>query len=196
MVNETYLDELVDFPEIVILRLLNNQNVVDLLSNIKNATLDDMEDDDGKWKYFYDYEHIPETIQEIKSAFCIDTDIVSVPNKSTKRLELYVSCYCSQANMSINTRVFTGFAGNRLNNLLRYADLSLRSNMPLNNKIFGSNPSQYIRDIFDFGNRVFGIGKLELKNVRTVTSGNTAFAKKMLTYSIPDFNTNRVAINV
>ena len=167
MANETHLDELVEYPKLVILRLLNNQNVLDLLANKRNAKIEDMESDNGDWKYFFDYEHIPDTQQSVMAAFCIDTDIVSISNGTTKRLELYVSCYCSQAYMSLDTRVFKGMSGNRLNNLLRYADMSLR------------------------GDRDFGIGKLELKNVRTVASGNTAFAKKMLTYSIPDFNLNR-----
>jgi hypothetical protein len=164
MANKTYLDELVEYPKLTILRLLRQPMILDLLANKRGAEIEDMEDDDGNWMYFFDYEYIPDTIQEVRAAFCIDTDVISVPNTSTKRLELYVSCFCSQAFMPLDGKIFKGVSGNRMNNLIRYADLSLR------------------------GDRDFGIGKLELKNVRTVTSGNISFAKKMLTYSIPDFN--------
>lgn len=162
--DKTYLDEIVDYPGLVILKLLENQLISDLLVNFRNADIDDLEDNDGNWKYFFDWDHIPETTQEVKAAFCIDTDIVSIPNTTTKRLELYVSVYCSQAYMKLNRQIFKGVKGNRINNLIRQADKTLR------------------------GSRDFGIGKLELKNVLTVTSGNTAFAKKVLTYSIPNFN--------
>ena len=59
---------------------------------------------------------------------------------------------------------FKDMRGNRLNNLIRYIDFALRLD------------------------RDFGIGRLELKNARTTTAGNASFAKKTLTYSIPDFN--------
>lgn len=163
----THLDELVEFPKLVIMRLMESQIIRNLLVDCNDATIEDLEDDEGRWKYFYDYEHIPGTTQEVKVAYCIDTDIVSVQNSTVKRLELYVSCFCSHALMPLDPKIFKGMSGNRLNNLLRYADLSLR------------------------GDREFGIGKLELKNVRTVSSGNAGFAKKTLTYFIPDFNSNR-----
>lgn len=171
MDNLTYLDELIDYPKTVILKLLKQQMILDLLANKRNADIEDMEDDKGKWKYFFDYEYIPGTTQEVKAAFCVDTDIVSVANKSIKRLELYVSCFCSQAFMSLDSKMFKGLGGNRMNNLIRYADLSLRES------------------------RDFGIGQLELKNVRTMTSGNSDFAKKTLVYAMPDFNIVPINLN-
>lgn len=171
MSNNTHLDELVEFPRLVVSTLFKEQMVLDLLADKKNASIDDMEDEDGNWLYIFDYEHVPGTQQEVKVAICVDTDIVAVPNRSTKRLELYVSVFCSQAHMGLDRRKFIGLPGNRMNNLLRYIDRSLRLS------------------------RDFGIGQLELKNVRTVTSGNPDYAKKTITYMIPDFNLDRGVAN-
>lgn len=167
MSNITHLDELVEFPKLVISNIVTEQMVLDLLADKKNATLDDMEADDGSWLYFYDYEYIPGTQQEVKAAICVDTDVVLVPNRSIKRLELYVSVLCSQAYMKPDRKQLVGLSGNRMNNLVRYIDKALRLN------------------------RSFGIGALELKNVRTMTSGNSSFAKKTITYAVPDFNVDR-----
>lgn len=164
MAEKTHLDELVDYPALVISRLSQQQEIVDLLADKKGAKIADIMDQKGNWKSFYDYEYIPGTTQEVMSAICIDTDIVSVRTSTQKTMELYVSVLCSQAIMALDRTKFKDMRGNRLNNLIRYIDFALRLD------------------------RDFGIGKLELKTARTTTSGNTTFAKKTLTYSIPDFN--------
>lgn len=164
MANLTHLDELVDYPALVIQRLISNQKILDLLANKANATANDLLDANDEWTCFYDYEYIPGTTQEVKAAFLIDTDIVSIKTDSQKNLELYISVLCSRPHMKIDRKILKGYKGNRVNNLIRYADFSLR------------------------GDRDFGIGPLQLKSVRTVTAGNSDFAKKTLTYAIPDFN--------
>lgn len=164
MAKRTYLDELVDYPAIVISRLSAQQEVVDLLADKNGANVSDLLDQKGNWKAFYDYEYIPGTTQEVMAAVCVDTDVVSVPTSAQKTMELYVSVLCSQAIMPLDRSKFKDMRGNRLDNLIRYIDFALRLD------------------------RDFGIGRLELKNARTTTAGNASFAKKTLTYSIPDFN--------
>lgn len=170
MIEQTHLDQLVNFPDLVIRKMLESHNVVDLLANKIGATSEDLENDDGSWKCFFDYEYIPGTIQEVLCAVCTDADIASVQNGEIKTLELYISVLCSQSMMKLDKKIFTGWVGNRMNNLIRYIDLQLR------------------------GNRDFGIGQLELKSVRTVASGNINFAKKQIMYQIPDFNIKRAVL--
>lgn len=162
--DNTYLDELVDYPALIIAKLARQQIVMDLLADKRMAELSDMLNADGNWKYFFDYDYIPGTTQEVMAAVCIDTDVVSVKTSAQKTLELYVSVICSRAIMPLDRVKFKGIRGNRLDNLIRYIDYTLRLD------------------------RDFGIGKMELKNARTTTSGNAEFAKKTLTYLIPDFN--------
>ena len=160
----TYLDELVEYPALVIEKLSKNQMIVDLLVNKKNANLNDLIDEGGNWKNFYDYDYIPGTTQEAMAAVCIDTDIIDVPTYSQKTLELYVSVMCARSIMRLDRKIYPSIRGNRMDNLIRFIDYELRLD------------------------RNFGIGKMALKNARTTTSGNSMFAKKTLTYSIPDFN--------
>lgn len=163
MDDTTYLDELVDYPALIIEKLVQHPDVLSLLSDKKDATISDVMDENGNWKYFFDYEYIPGTTQEVMAAICVDTDIVAVKTSATKTLELYVSVLCSQSIMALDRKKFK-MRGNRLNNLIRYVDYALRLD------------------------RDFGIGKMALKNARTTTSGNSNYAKKTLTYLIPDFN--------
>lgn len=164
MVETTHLDELVDYPALVISQISRQQEVLDLLADKSGAKVKDLMDAKGNWKCFFDYEYIPGTTQEVLTAVCIDTDVVAVRTSAQKTLELYISVLCSHALMSLDRAKFPGVRGNRINNLLRYIDMALRLD------------------------RDFGIGKLELKSVRTTTSGNSSFAKKTMTYLIPDFN--------
>lgn len=166
MDEKTYLDELVDYPALIIEKLVQKPIILSLLANKQDATILDVMDDDGNWKYFFDYEYIPGTTQEVMSAICVDTDIVSVKTSATKTLELYISVLCAQDIMSLDRKQFKGMRGNRLNNLVRFVDHTLRLD------------------------RDFGIGRMALKNARTTTSGNANYAKKTLTYLIPDFNLN------
>lgn len=164
MVKTTHLDELVDYPALVISQISRQQEVLDLLADKSGAKVKDLMDQKGNWKCFFDYEYIPGTTQEVLTAVCIDTDVVAVRTSNIKTLELYISVLCSRALMPLDRAKFPGVRGNRVNNLLRYIDMALRQD------------------------RDFGIGKLELKNVRTTTAGNSSFAKKTMTYLIPDFN--------
>ena len=164
MARQTYLDELVDYPALVIEKVTQHQIVRDLLSNKQGATMNDMLNADGTWKHFFDYEYIPGTTQEVLAAVCIDTDIINVPTSAQKTLELYVSVLCSRSIMELDRGKFKGLRGNRMNNLIRFIDYSLRLD------------------------RDFGIGQMELKSARTTQPGNNMFAKKTLTYWIPDLN--------
>ena len=77
MAKRTYLDELVDYPAIVISRLSAQQEVVDLLADKNGANVSDLLDQKGNWKAFYDYEYIPGTTQEVMAAVCVDTGLES-----------------------------------------------------------------------------------------------------------------------
>lgn len=164
---DTHLDELVTYPTLVISQVVSSQIVMDLLADKNGATIEDMEDANGDWRYFFDFEYIPGTTQEVLNAVCVDTDIVAVKSSAQKDLELYVSVLCSRAILRLDHQLFPGMQGNRMDNLVRYIDLALR------------------------GDRDFGIGPLTLKTVRTTSSGNSAFAKKTITYLIPNFNVRR-----
>ena len=164
---ETHIDELVDYPQLVVGQLLKNQNVIDLLANRPGATYEDLEKDDGSWKCFYDYDYITGTMQEVGSYICVDTDIVDVPNSSVMTLKMYLEIIVHKDIMKINRKVLPGYGGNRRDNLARYCDLALR------------------------GNRNFGIGQLSLQSAITFSVGNSNYTGKRLTYLVKGYSTDR-----
>ena len=69
--------------------------------------------------------------------------------------------------MEIDTDIIGGTAGNRRDNLVRYIDKEI-------------NDSD-----------IFGIGRLSLKSVKTLSSTNQDFSVRELCYEVPDFNLRR-----
>ena len=163
----THIDELVDYPGIVVGQLIKQPNVLELLANKENASYEDLEDDKGNWKYFFDFDYVTGTLQEVGSYICIDTDIVEVPNSSVMTLKLYVEIVVHRDTMKLNRSILPGYKGNRRDNLARYCDLALR------------------------GNRDFGIGRLSLQSVVTFSVGNSNYTGKRLTYLVNGYATDR-----
>lgn len=166
MIEPTHLDDLVEFPQKVIRALAMQENIRELLSDRKGATIEDMEDQHGHWLHFFDYDFIPGTQQEVISAVCVDIDLFPIEG-TMMQADLYISIMCSKSLMDISSRNLPGYVGNRVSNLVRYIDLVLR------------------------GRRDFGIGRLQMPTVRTVASGNQNICKKEIRYAIPDFRVDR-----
>ena len=165
--HKTHIDELVDYPQLVVGQLLKNQDVINLLANRTGASYEDLENDDGSWKCFFDYDYTTGTMQEVGSYICVDTDIVEVPNSSVMTLKMYVEIIVHKDTMKLSRTVLPGYTGNRRDNLARYCDLALR------------------------GNREFGIGRLTLQSVVTFSVGNNNYTGKRLTYLVKGYATDR-----
>lgn len=166
MFRETHLDEIVEYPQKVIQKLVSQQELIDLLAGKVNASIEDLEDSNGSWKCLYDYEFIPATQQETICAICVDVDLDRTGG-TAKTLDLYISVLVSKNLMDLDTSIFVGCVGNRMSNLVRYIDLAIR------------------------GSKDFGIGTPDLTQVKTVPSGNNEVCKKTLLYRINDFAVNR-----
>lgn len=164
---KTHIDELVDYPGLVVGQLVKQPNMLELLANKKNADYEDLENDNGSWKCFFDYDYIAGTLQEVGSYVCIDTDIVDVPSGSVMTLKLYVEIIVHRDIMNIDRKLLPGYKGNRRDELARYCDLALR------------------------GNRDFGIGRLSLQSAVTFSVGNTNYTGKRLTYIVKGYSTDR-----
>ena len=54
---KTNLDELIDYPQLIISRLADSPAIRDLLADRVNATVEDIEDKNGGYKYIYDYDY-------------------------------------------------------------------------------------------------------------------------------------------
>lgn len=170
MSDKTHLDNVVHYPSLVVTYLSQQQDVLNLLADKLDATEDDVQDNNGYWKFFFDYDYIPETITESRAYICIDTSMVA-STPSIQSAELYVDIFCHKDYMKINHTVFRGLEGNRMNNFIRFIDVSLR------------------------GRRDFGIGRIEFISISSSNIVNTDIVLRRITYRVKDFNVKRDVIN-
>lgn len=160
---KTYLDQIVEYPSKVILRIAEDKHCAGL---IVNKAFDEVEEDDidkVMETNIKDYQYIDETSQEVAAYIWVEMEVNRVDNKTIKGIRLYVTIACHKNYMALNRKTFKGVIGNRRDNLVRYVDKVL-------------NNSEFI-----------GIGKLKLNSVKTVTP-ISGFAIRQITYEVPDFN--------
>jgi len=163
----TYLDELIDYPARVAQKIGNSKECIALLvnKNINLVTEDDV--DDAFDRFIYDYSYVDDTITESAAFICVEAEVPYVQNRQIKNMRIYVTVACHKRFMEIDTDIIGGTAGNRRDNLIRYIDKEL-------------NDSD-----------IFGIGRLSLKSVKTLSSTNQDFSVRELCYDVPDFNLRR-----
>lgn len=160
---KTYLDQIVEYPAKVILRLAENKQCTGLILNKEFNSIDENDIDIVLEKYIKDYEYIDETTQETAAFIWVELEVSSVENKTIKGVRLYVTVSCHKNYMDLNPTTFKGIIGNRRDNLVRYIDKILNNS------------------------NLLGIGRLKLKSVRTISPIN-GFVAREITYEIPDFN--------
>ena len=132
---------------------------------INLVTEDDV--DDAFDRFIYDYSYVDDTITESAAFICVEAEVPYVQNRQIKNMRIYVTVACHKRFMEIDTDIIGGTAGNRRDNLIRYIDKEL-------------NDSD-----------IFGIGRLSLKSVKTLSSTNQDFSVRELCYDVPDFNLRR-----
>ena len=162
----THLDKIVEFPNEVITKLCQSQEILDLLADKRNATVEDLEDDDGNLKYIYDYEYVMETVVDAKAYICIET-LARASSGTINDMKLYVHILCHKEYMRLDKKIFKGTKGNRRDCLTRCVDQVLR------------------------GDRDFGIGRVEFEQLSSFTLPPN-FTGRTLVYDIPVFGTKPV----
>ena len=167
--NLTHIDQLVDYNQLVVNKILSSQEVMALISNKPNLNLDG--DEAAEWEeHVFDHAWVDETVQESGAFITVDVDIPAMNSGTIQEMRVYVQVLVSKTYMKLSPSLFKGIKGNRRDNLVRQIDLLLS------------------------GSREFGIGRLDLANIRTVTTANK-FAGKLLTYEVHDFRYDRSLLN-
>lgn len=160
---KTYLDQVVEYPSKIILRLAEDKYCAGLILNKAFGDIDENDIDKVLDDYIKDYQYVDETTQETAAFVWVEMEVNQVDNKTIKGVRLYVTVCCHKNYMSLAPKTFKGIIGNRRDNLVRYIDKIL-------------NYSQFM-----------GIGRLKLNSVKTIAPIN-GFTGRELTYEIPDFN--------
>lgn len=162
-INEkTNLDELVEYPQYIVSYLANSPAIRDLLADKINATVEDIEDNQGGYKYIFDYDYVDDTTQDTRAYICLEGFIDKVNNDHILSMVINVNVFCHKKYMHLNHKTFKGLKGNRRDNLIRYVDKLLN------------------------GER-FGIGKMELVGMRAINTPQN-YTGVLCAYRLYDFN--------
>lgn len=148
----------------VIQSICQSKECIALLLNKNINQISEDDADDALDRYIKTYQYVDDTVTESAAYIWVETDIPRVDNSTIKDMHLYVTIACSKDFMEIKKKIISGLAGNRRDNLVRYIDKVIN------------------------GSDVFGIGKLKLTSMVTLTSSNQLFTIRELTYEVPDFN--------
>lgn len=160
---KTYLDQIVDYPSLVIQKISSDKHCVGLLLNKAFDSVDENDCDEVLERHIFDYQYVDETTQTSTAYIWVEMEVNDVSNTQIKNNRLYVTVSCHKEYMELDHKIFKGLSGNRRDNLTRYIDKLL-------NNAGG-----------------FGIGNLSLLSVRTLSPVN-GFVGRELTYEMPDFN--------
>ena len=163
MAGLTHLDEMVDYKYEILSKIMNDQIVMDLMTDTHDVDLNSEEADDVRDDRFHDYLFIDETMDEARADVMVESAVVDFESSTMKTIEIYIQVVVTRSYQKIG---FSGIKGNRLDNLCRYIDLVLR------------------------GSRDFGIGELQLQDCMLNTVPDD-FISKMLVYEIQDYAEDR-----
>lgn len=159
----TYLDELVEFPRIVLDTIASNELIRDLLADKRHATVEDIEDNNGDYKWLYEYDYVDDTTQDTACYICLDVVVPRVSSSHILAAYVVVNVISHKNYMRIDTKKFPQIRGNRRDNIVRLIDKELN------------------------GSKKFGIGHLELKKIESLSVPQN-YTGKSLVYEICDFN--------
>ena len=142
--------------------------ILRLLADDNTITAQSDEADETISQYMFDYGYVDGTTTETNAYICVEADIPAVPTDSFQDIRIYVTVICHKLFMKLDPSKFT-LIGNRRDNLVRYIDSELN------------------------GSDIFGVGKLDLDSIKTISAPN-GFTAKEIAYSVSDY-ANRTVSN-
>lgn len=164
--DKTQLDELIEYPAKIIQRISEDNECIALLlnKNRNDVTEDDM---DTVTDNIFDYQYVNDTVKETAAYIMVEAEVSNVQNMQIKDMKIYVTIACHKDYMKLNPSLFPGYMGNRRDNIVRFVDNLLN------------------------GQVIFGLGKLKLNYVKSMSSSNQDFTMRTLCYEIAEFNIKR-----
>ena len=160
--DNTFLDELVEYPVKALREIGTDPTVVQLLTDKPDIDMNSAEADEIFDKYLFDYGYVDGTTSETAAYICVEAEMTKSQTSTMQDMKLYVTIMCHKQFMKIDATKFKGIIGNRRDNLVRYTDKLLN------------------------GADIFGIGGLTLLSARTIPAP-TGFSAREMTYVVPDF---------
>lgn len=163
---KTFLDDGIRYKSEVIKQICQSQPTIGLIGNDPNIDITSEKASEIMDNNIYDFNYVSKTIERADAFIMVDTDMVGPTSGTMNNWELYVQVVCHKDFVPLDSSIFKGVSGNRLDNLAGEVDSLLN------------------------GTRLFGIGQLELSSCVTASVPD-AFSSKLLTYRINEFRRER-----
>ena len=163
MAVNTPLNEIIDYKDIAIRKMLASQDMMSLILDTPNINMESAEVYHAKERNFFDYGVNPDTIQTDTVSIFVQSSMVNRINANFKDMSVTISIVCKVDYVKLDQNKFKGMKGNRIDNIARQIVVALVDE-----------------------NQEFGIGELTLTQCRPVNvpPGYTAVE---LAYQVDDF---------
>ena len=163
MAVNTPLDEIIDYKDTAIKKMLASQDIMSFMFDIPNIDMEGDEVYNAREENFFDYGVNPDTIQTDNVSIFVQSSMVNRPNANFKDMAVTISIVCNVGYIKLDKKKFKGIKGNRIDNIARQIVVALNDD-----------------------DQEFGIGELALTQCRPVNvpKGYTAVE---LAYEVDDF---------
>ena len=161
MAHKSDIDEIVDFSYKIRSKIIQNQEVMALISDNPNYDPDGDEADTYE-SHVLDHYYNDETGLSAGAYVLVDTDMVDLPTPTMKKIFVYVAVVCTKGYMSMDPKRFRGVKGNRRDNIARLINNMLDDSLE------------------------FGVGDLQLTSAM-LGSVPTGYTSRILTYEVPNY---------
>ena len=95
----TNLDAIVNYPRLILNKIASSEILRELITNKKKATIEDLEDTDGNYKYMFDYDYVDDTTSEEKLYICLDVLPSNVENSHIMEMTIAINVICHKDYM-------------------------------------------------------------------------------------------------
>ncbi len=163
MAVNTPLDEIIDYKDKAIRKMLASQDIMSLMFDKPDIDMEGDEVYNARERNFFDYGINPDTIQTDTVFIFVQSSMANRINANFKGMAMTISIVCNEEHVKLDKKKFKGIKGNRIDNIARQIVVAL-----------------------DDDDQEFGIGELTLTQCRPVNvpKGYTAVE---LAYEVDDF---------
>ena len=125
MAINTPLDEIIDYKDTAIKKMLASQDIMSLIFDTPNI---DMESDavyNARKQHFFDYGINPNTIESDTVSIFVQSSMVNRINANFKGMAVTISIVCNVGYIIRDKKKFKGIKGNRIDNIARHIVVAL-----------------------------------------------------------------------
>ena len=113
MAVNTPLDEIIDYKDTAIKKMLASQEIMSFMFDIPNINMESDEVYNAREEHFFDYGVNPDTIQTDNVSIFVQSSMVNRPNANFKGMAVTVSVVCNVGYIKLDKKKFKGIVYKR-----------------------------------------------------------------------------------